>query len=184
MRKKYEPVELCACFDFIELFDKVRCEVSEAFPELRQSERLKVIESNLQLFQIDGQHFTYERKSIGHGGYRWYVRCPKCNMPKNKLYLPTRLMDREQKYLCRACHRLRFLSELDGKTERYKTIIRPLKRMQAIKDVLLKRRIPTKDATDLLDEYEKIESSLKNSPEYRLWKFKTEHQNDAAGQNG
>lgn len=175
--REHQPLEMCVCFNFETLFANVRKEVGRKIGENCDPEsRNQEIINNLNAFSLNGQKFTYQITKVGWGGVRPYVLCPRCGKQKIKLYLPDKYDDREQRYLCRTCHRLKTLSEMNGKSPKYKNIIRPLKRMQVLKDMLLKKsRMDPEQATKLLDEYELLEKSLKNSPDYRLWRFNLEH---------
>jgi len=175
-KRRWEVQETCVCLNFINLLRNVRSEVQSRVdrgkePEFYREEILR----GLMAYEINGQQFTFSTIPNELGGVRWFIHCPKCNGRTMKLYLPTRYPDREQKYLCSKCHRLMQTSLLRGKSKNYKTIIRPLKRMQKLKDILMNGRHTPEQAQPLLEEYEKLQNDLKNTPEYRLWKFKVEN---------
>jgi len=134
-----------------------------------------MIQKSLRKFILNGQEFEYSFKRNYLGGYRWYVLCPKCKTPCLKLYLPNNFKDREQLYLCKKCHDLKNSSSLLGATNRYKKVIKPLKRLEAIKATLLKTKLSSDRAKDLLLEYEQIERELAACPEFRLWEFQKKH---------
>jgi transposase-like protein len=172
----YQPIEMCVCFNFDTLFANIHKEVVKKFGDGRENDHYKEeVTNSLKAFSLNGQQFTYQTMTTNMGGNRWYVTCPRCGKPKRRLYLPDKYDDREQRYLCSTCHRLRTLSMINGKSPKYKTIIRPLKRMQALKEKLMKGNMKPELAAKLLDEYESIEKALKNSPDYRLWRFNVEH---------
>jgi len=133
--------------------------------------------ANLNSFTLNGQKFTFSSVSVGLGGYRFFVNCPRCGSKRLILYLPKGYTSHEQQYLCVKCHNLRMFSKQNFSTTRYKKVVRPLKRMQRIKKKLLERYLKPEDSTKLLEEYEMLEKTLKNSPDYRLWKFQMEHKN-------
>jgi len=173
--RKYRPIEMCVCLNFQRLISNVRDGViaktgKQGGPEYREE-----IRRNLELFEMNGQKFKYFFSEKGFGGGSWFVICPKCGKPKNRLYLPNKFDDREQLYLCQDCHLLRPLCVMSGKSTTYRKIIKPLKRMQAIKEMITNRKLSTERSARLVDEYEKLEKDLKASKEYRVWKFKTEH---------
>ena len=143
----------------------------DTFAEITQV----MVFKSLKKFTLNNQIFEYSFRKNHLGGYRWYVLCPKCKATCLKLYLPNKFKDREQLYLCKDCHDLKNSSSLLGATNRYKKVVRPLKRLEAIKTALLKRNIQAGTAKDLLLEYEMIERELNASPEYRLWKFQRDH---------
>jgi len=173
--RKYQPIEMCVCFNFERLFKNVKEEVIRKLGKTRRGEEYhREIEKNLFLFELNGQKFEYVTMSMTFGGV-WFVICPKCRKIKRKLYLPNKYEDREQRYLCSSCHGLRTLSAMNGKSPKYRAIIRPLKRMHALKEAIMNKKMSTEKRAALLDEYEAIENTLKNSPAYRLWKFNVEH---------
>lgn len=175
--RKYQPVEMCVCFNFNVLFKNLKKDIEKNFSTLTLEERIEKSKQILSNFSLNGQKFKFVHLAVHAGGYRWLVVCPKCGKNKYKLYLPKNYPDREQIYLCQNCHGLRTLSQMNGKSPKYRTIIRPLKRMRDIKEKLLNKKLSPEDAESLLEEYEKLEKSLKNSPGYRLWRFNVEHGN-------
>jgi len=175
-KRKWEAQETCVCFNFINLLRNVRSEVRTRVDRGKEPERYRAeILAGLEAYEVNGQRFKYSTVPNRLGGVRWYVRCPKCDSRTMKLFLPTRYPDREQRYLCAKCHRLQQTSLVKGKSKKYKTIIRPLKRMQKLKDMLMNTHLTPDEAKPLIDEYENLSKNLKNTPEYRLWKFKMEH---------
>jgi hypothetical protein len=129
---------------------------------------------NLEIFTLNGQTFQYTSIPNKLGGVRWFVLCPKCGQRSLKLYFPKGL-DREQLYLCKNCHMLKPSSLLLGNQKKYRNVAKPLKRLEQIKKKLLRKKLKAKEAEELLEEYDKIEKKLADSPEYRLWVFKREH---------
>ena len=175
-KRKWEAQETCVCFNFTNLLRNVRSEVQTRIDRGKEAERYREeIHSGLRAYEINNQQFTFSTIPNKLGGVRWFVHCPKCNCRTMRLYLPTKFPDREQQYLCSRCHHLMQTSLLKGKSKNYKTIIRPLKRMQKLKDILMNGRHTPAQAHPILEEYERLEKDLKDTPEYRLWKFKVEH---------
>jgi hypothetical protein len=197
-RTKYLPAESTTSFCFSELCKRIKKEVKESYKNLSDHhiediypeitpEQLKnrdqvpaqilqmLMLRRLKKFSINEQTFEYTSRKNNLGGFRWYVLCPKCGIPNLKLYLPNRYKDKTQLYLCKRCHDLKNSSSLQGATNRYKKVLRPLKRLEAIKINLLKKNISSDKAKPLLAEYEQIERELLASPEYKLYKFQNEH---------
>ena len=57
-----------------------------------------------------------------YGGSRAWFRCPNCNRLAAKLYL------RDDRFLCRQCHDLRYASQLTAKVERPRIIAQRIRR--------------------------------------------------------
>jgi len=172
---RYASTESAVCFSFSNFIKKVKEEVRRNFPDCSGDEYRKLVHKSLKNFTINDQTFDYTTNPNHLGGVRWFVKCPDCGRPCLKLYLPNKHKNREQRYLCQHCHKLKNSCLLLGSTTRYKKIFKPLKRMEKLKRKLLKKNISTEDAVPLLDEYQQIERELQNSPDYRLWKFQREH---------
>lgn len=173
--RKYHPVEMCVCLDFAKLVRNIKKSITAKRGKQRDEAYRDEIHKNLELFELNGQKFQYLATRRSLGGLLWYILCPKCGKPKRCLYLPNKFEDREQIYLCRDCHELRPLCVMGGKSVTYKKIIKPLKRMHVIKELLTNKKFSNPEAKSLLDEYENLEKTLKSSEEYRLWKFRIEH---------
>jgi len=172
---KFVSVESTTCFSFSNLVKKVKKEIRKKFPDESGEEYEKLMLQSLRAFKINDQTFDYESINTNLGGIRWYVKCPKCGKPCIKLYLPSQYKNREQKYLCKTCHRLKNISLLIGPTKRYREVVRPLRQLEKIKKQLLGKNMTPERASPLLDEYERIERNLVTSPAYRLWKFQKEN---------
>jgi hypothetical protein len=82
--------------------------------------------------------------------------------------------------LCKKCHDLKNSSSLLGATNRYKKVLKPLKRLETIKAILLKTKMSSDKAKALLLEYEQIERELAASPEFRLWEFQKKYCNPSS----
>lgn len=173
-KRKWEATESTISFNFCDLVKKVKTHLKKTYPENTPDEINAKIGKSIECFSINEQHFKYTASPNHLGGVRWYVLCPKCGKKSLKLYLPKN-KDREPLYLCKSCHKLKPSSMLLGNRKKYKTITRPLKRMELIKKKLLRRRLTPKEAEALLEEYSALEKVLSGSPEYKLWKFKKEH---------
>jgi hypothetical protein len=198
-KTKYIPSESATSFCFSELCLRIKKEMKEKLSTLTPEQMIDLwptilpsqiknrdleaneelihamIQRSLKKFNLNGQTFEYSCRKNHLGGYRWYVLCPQCKKVCLKLYLPNKYKDKEQIYQCKKCHGLKNSSSLLGATKRYKKVIKPLKRLEAIKAILLKRGVRSEKAKNLLLEYEQIERELDSSPEYRLWKFQREH---------
>lgn len=134
---------------------------------------------SLRTFSLNNQTFDYQHVTNHLGGVRWYVLCPKCGKQCLKLFLPSNFPDREQLYLCKRCHKLKNASLLLGATKRYKKVVRPLRKLEALKKQLMRKTLTPDKAQPMLNEYERIEAELSASPEYRLYRFQKEHGNEA-----
>ena len=172
--RKWGATENSISFNFNNLLKKIKKHIKEFDPEATSDQINEEIGKSLKGFTINEQTFEYATSPNTLGGVRWFVLCPKCGKKCLKLYLP-KIKDREPKYLCKGCHKLKPSSILLGQTKKYKNITRPLKRLEQIKKKLLRRNISIKEGEELLEEYDRIEKKLMNSPEYRLWMFKKEH---------
>jgi hypothetical protein len=150
---------------------KVKEELKSIHKYATPDEIKDLIYKNLKTFKLNNQVFDYFCQDNYLGGQRWFVKCPKCGSNCFRLYLPQANSGREQRYLCRVCHRLKNVSALMGATSKYTKVVKPLKNLEKIKKALLKRGITPEKAAPLLDAYDKIEKQLETSAEYRLWKF-------------
>lgn len=204
LKTKFISSESTTSFCFSELCFKIKEEMKKKLVELSNSQiqeicpaitldQLKerdtildfeiinqMVQRSLRKFVLNDQTFEYSFRKNHLGGYRWYVLCPKCRNPCLKLYLPNNYKDREQIYLCKKCHNLKNSSSLLGATSRYKKVIKPLKRLEAIKAILLKTKMSSDKAKVLLLEYEQIERELAASPEFRLWEFQKKYCNPSS----
>jgi hypothetical protein len=199
IRTKYIPSESTTSFCFSELCKRIKKEIKDTYKNLSDTQIKEIFPAvttedlasktdhvpdevmhalmlrHLKKFSINEQMFEYDSRKNHLGGFRWYVLCPRCKAPNLKLYLPNRYKNKEQLYLCKKCHGLKNSSSLSGATNKYKKVIKPLKRLEAIKTLLLNKNISPDKAHPLLAEYERIERELQASAEYRLFKFQEEH---------
>lgn len=174
-KRKWVSVESTTCFNFENLLTKIKKNLKDRLEGKNVFDFYKLVEDSLKTFNLNGQTFEYKRKANNFGGYRWFIICPKCKKPSLKLFLPSRHADREQRYLCKICHKLKNSSLLLGNTKKYKKVIKPLKKLEKLRAQLLKRGLTPERAKPILDEYEQIEKELASSPEYRLYKFQKEY---------
>jgi len=172
--RKWIATESAVSFNFSKLVKKIKNHIKKVLPKASPEEVSEKIGENLKIFTINNQYFEYSNIPNELGGVRWFVLCPRCKKNSLKLFLP-KVIDRDQLYLCKACHKLKPYSMLLGNRKKYKEITRPLKRLEYIKKKLLKKNLSIDEAENLMEEYEEIEKKLGNSKEYRLWKFKREH---------
>jgi hypothetical protein len=170
-------IETAACYNFAPLFRKIKEEIKRDTPgvvrksDIPEDKFRDIMFTYLHAFTINNQKFEYSYSPNHLGGERWFVNCPKCGKKCVKLYLPKANSKREQRYLCKICHRLKNASSLMGASRKYKEVIKPLKKLEKIKKLLIKDGMTAEKAAPLLNSYEKIEKELANSPVYRLWKF-------------
>lgn len=129
----------------------------------------------LRKFQVNGQTFTYQVMKNYLGGHRWFFECPRCSKKSSKLFLPPVFSNREQLYLCKNCHRLKNQSAIAGQNNIYRKVTRPLKKMKEIENKIARGHIRGEKIQELLNEYDRLETELKGSPEYRLYSFKKKH---------
>jgi len=173
--RKFASLESTTCFNFNNLCTKIKKDLLKKNNNLRGKALDKDILENLKSFKINDQMFDFASSKNYLGGRRWYVKCPKCKNLCLKLYLPSKYKDREQKYLCRECHKLKNESLLLGNSPKYRKVVKPLKRLEKLRAQLLKKGLDPIKAKPLLDEYERVEKDLASSPEYRLYRFQKEH---------
>lgn len=198
-KTRYFPSESATSFCFSELCSKLKKEIKEKYAKLTDEQIISIYPSvtkeqleakekmipeeilremmhkSLKKFTLNNQVFEYKSNKNHLGGYRWYVLCPKCKTTCLKLFLPNRYKEKEQLYLCKNCHELKNSSSLIGATNKYKMVIKPLKKLEVLKAKLLKKSIKQEKAKKLLLEYEQIERELSTNPEYKLWKFQRDH---------
>jgi hypothetical protein len=173
--KVYESIESTTCFNFINLVGKIKSSLLKKYPEVKKAAFRELMYKNLLTFTLNDQQFDYTSRPNHLGGERWFVKCPKCGSPSLKLYLPSAHKNREQRYLCKSCHVLKNASLIMGATKRYRKVVKPLKRLERLRTLLLRKSMTPEKAQPLLDEYKRIEDALASSPEYRLWRFQKEH---------
>ncbi len=173
--RSYGTCENTTSYKFSELFSKVKKSINASLPDLTCDQEIHMVLEELKNFKLNGQTFDVEHEAMPNGGIRWYVKCPECMVRTTILYLPTQLEDREQKYLCKYCHKLKPASLRYGSSTYYLKILKPIKRLDKVKSLLLNKRLKPDETTKLLDEYEALKKELNSCAEYRLIKFKQEH---------
>lgn len=174
-KRKWGSIESSVCFNVFNLIKKIKQNLINKYPDITEETLDDLVFKSLGNFKLNDQEFEFERISNNFGGSRWYIKCPKCNAQAMKLYLPSKYKDREKRYLCKSCHKLKNLSVILGNTKRYKEVIKPLRKLEKIRSQLLKKGIKLEKAEELLNEYDKIEKELSSSPEYRLYKFQKQY---------
>ena len=172
---RYVPIETATCFYFGGLIKKVKRDLKRKHPDLHIADFDKVLYKSLRTFKLNEQAFDYMNVESSLGGKRWYVKCPDCEKPRLKLYLPDQHPDRDQIYKCDECHHLKNMSLLLGSTKKYYKIVKPMKQLEKLRGLLLKRNMTPEKAGRYLADYERIEQELASSPDYKLWKFQREH---------
>lgn len=167
------PLEDAPSFDFSTLTQKILNEVQAEEPGISRKDAALVAQGRLVDFHLDGQNFSFIVKRAGKDTTKIYVFCPECGRPCQILYKPD--MDyRQPRYLCRSCHRLKYRSQLYQHTEKYQELLKPMRRLAAVKKMLLNPRIKSDTAERLLKEYEVLSERLKANPQYRILKFRIE----------
>jgi hypothetical protein len=169
-------VEFCSMISIGALQKTVRKMFKRDFPGSSEEEDYKNTEEELKKFTINDQVFNYTAIKNKLGGYRWFFFCPKCNNRVSKLFLPPKDTSLESRYLCKSCHKLKNQSVVMGQSKIYKKVTKPLKRMKEIEKKLERGYLSNPKIQILLDEYDKLEKNLKNTPEYRLYTFRKKHE--------
>lgn len=170
-----DSVDNASCFSFLDLLNRVKADLKKKYPNLESKPFYEIMEKEIRSFTLNGQSFDYHIRPNHLGGYRWYVLCPKCGKPCYKLYLPNLDKNREQKYYCKFCHKLKNMCMLLGGTIKYKNVIKPLRTLEKLKKDLLSPNMTPEKSKPLLEEYERIKRELENSPDYKLWRFQEEN---------
>ena len=173
--RKFVAIESTTCFNFCNLLAKIRENIKKKYPDLKGKSYSDLTLKSLKTFKLNDQEFEFKGMDNYLGGVRWFVLCPECHRNSQKLFLPSAHKDRKQLYLCKICHRLKNSSLLIGTSKRYKKVVKPLRHLEKIRAMLLKKNMTPEKAQPYLDEYKRIESELSSSPEYRLWRFQKEH---------
>jgi hypothetical protein len=165
----YSSVESAHCLDVNRLVKKIKAAVKDSYhknskgEELTAKEVSEAVEHNLSVFTLEDQVFEFFNIPNKLGGFRWLAKCNKCGSHVLKMYKP----EGATQYLCKDCHSLRSPSALYGPTRRYKEVVRPMRRMERIKEILAASNLSEPKTKELLDEYDKLEKSLKDSTFFR-----------------
>ena len=169
-------VENCNVININSLQKAIRNNIDRDLPDPSEEVVFDITQKEMDNFVINGQKFKYLYIKNKLGGYRWFFICPSCERRCNKLFHPPEMaIDRKKLYLCKVCHKLKNQSALTGQNFIYRKVTRPLKRMSVIEKKIARGHLRGTTVQALLDEYEKLESKLKNSPEFRLYSFKQKH---------
>jgi hypothetical protein len=183
--RKYASTETAKCVNVSSLSKKVKKHIIENDPEIpRNSEgrpiracdilTKKMVEA-MKALSLDGQKFEFEHYPNQLGGTRWYAICPGCSRRFLKLYRPSSDTGKPQSYMCADCHNLKTPSALFGPTPKYREVIRPIRRMEKIKEIMrLNKKMSDEETVRLLDEYEALKAELEKSVIYRRIKFSIE----------
>jgi hypothetical protein len=167
--------EKCSVLDIHALARATRKIVERNNPETTSTALMVLIEAELKKFSVNDQRFEYTC-SGGHYGLRWSFVCPKCHNTCTKLFLPPTLVaDKEHLYLCKRCHKLKNMSELGGTSKMYRVVLKPMKRLKEIEAKIAKGHLKQEDMVNMLNEYERVEAEIRDTPEYRLYQFKQKH---------
>jgi transposase-like protein len=165
----YSNTESAHTLDVNKLVKTIKVAIKENFTKNSEGEDIsakevsEAIEHNLKLFKVDSQSFEFFSIPNKLGGCRWMAKCPKCESPVLKMYKP----NEGDPYLCKDCHKLRSPSALYGPTRRYKEIVRPMRRMERIKEILATSNLSEAKTKSLLDEHDKLHRDLQESTFYR-----------------
>lgn len=168
-------IEACTLICVNILQKAVKKLIKREYPESTRDETYQYTFKELKKFTANEQFFEYEALSNYLGGHRWFFKCPKCHNRASKLFLPPVGYGKEQKYLCKSCHKLKNQSALMGQNNMYRKVTRPLKRMKEIEEKVARGHLKNEKVQELLNEYENLEKELKTSPEFRLYSFKKKH---------
>ncbi len=169
-------VESCHSVSINTLQKSIKKLISKDYPGATVDEVYNHTLSHLNNFSIEGQIFEYEAIPNHLGGHRWFFLCPECKARSSKLFLPPESAEgRKRIYLCKGCHKLKNQSAIQGQNNMYRKVTKPLKRLKEIEDKIARGHLKSEKVQELLDEYEKIEQRLKDSPEFRLYTFKKKH---------
>jgi len=169
-------VEKCSSININSLQKTIKRLVKRDYPDSNVEEMYVHTLEELKSFSVNDQSFEYEALKNHLGGYRWFFVCPKCKNRASKLFLPPSKSDnREDRYLCKTCHKLKNQSALQGQNNMYRKVTKPLKRMKEIQDKINRGHLKSEKVQELLNEHDKLEQGLRESAEYRLYTFKKKH---------
>ena len=185
-KSKYVSTEAASCLHINSLAQKVKKQllreglVSKSDQEAMHS----IMSTHLTNLEVDGQKFQFSSSRNHLGGARWFALCPKCGAKSIKLFKPDRVPGMEQSYMCAKCHGLKSPSALYGDTTKYRDVIRPLKRMTKIREILrTSRKLTDEDTASLMKEHEKLKIEMESSVIYQRLKFKLEAEGLLKGMN-
>ena len=163
----YASVESAHCLDVNRLASKIKSSVKESSAKNGKTLSADMISQsvalNLSKFLLDSQSFDFTSVPNKLGGSRWLVLCPKCGKRVLKLYKPAG----EDLFCCKDCYNLRSPSALYGPTRRYHEVVKPLRRMERIKEILATSQLSELKTKALLDEYDILDKRVQSSTFYR-----------------
>jgi hypothetical protein len=185
-KRRYSAVESAHCLKVQNLVSRIKDHLIEHDPDIPKDQKDRKngspeaqlltdkVGKELEKFEVEGQKFKFTNRPNKLGGVRWYAHCPKCGKVSLKLYKPVKEKSKEQAYYCKTCHNLKSLSALHGPTKMYKEVLKPLRRLEKLKQELDKKFLTEDKKKDLLDEYDSIKKKLSESTEYRHYKYSVE----------
>lgn len=168
-------VEKCTSININSLQKTIKKIIKRDYPDATVEEVYIHTSNELKEFSVNDQIFDYEALQNHLGGHRWFFLCPRCEKRASKLFLPPEGMNREPRYLCKVCHKLKNQSALQGQNNMYRRVTKPLKRMKDIQNKIQRGHLKSEKVQALLEEHDNIEKELKESPEYKLYVFKKKH---------
>jgi len=169
-------VESCTQIRINELQKRVRKLIRRDYPDSSEEELYKYTLTELNRFTTNGQTFEYQAQRNHLGGHRWFFVCPRCKKRVNMLIMPpSEVKSKEHLFLCKNCHSIKNQSVVMGQNPMYLKVTRPLKRMKEIEDKIAVGHLSMDKVKGLLDEYDTLEASMKDTDEYRLYMFKKRH---------
>ena len=152
---------------------EIRRIINRDYPGSTEEEVFNHTERELANFSTNGQSFNFTHIKNKLGGYRWFFLCEKCGKRVLKLFLPPEAYRTyTHKYYCKHCHGIFNESVMKSGNNLYRKVVRPLRRLREIEEMLEKGHLLSQKVEDLLNEYEKIEQDIKSCPEYRHYAFK------------
>lgn len=177
-KSKYASTESASCLLINELAKRVKSHLvkSGIVSKSETSLLLEKLREGLESVEVEGQKFTYSHSMNHLGGARWFATCPKCLSACVKLFKPDQsATGKEQRYLCAKCHGLKSPSALYGPTSKYNDIIKPLKRMTKIREILrTSKKLSDEETRGLMKEHERLRVAMLDSSVYQRLKFKLE----------
>ena len=183
--RKYSSTESASFINISAVVQRIKKHIIKSDPDLpktadgrplRSSSVLKAkMAEAMKSFEADGQRFEFVQSPNKLGGTRWYVLCPGCGNKYLKMYKPILETGKEQIFKCADCHKLKSPSALFGPTPKYREVIRPIRRMEKIKEIIkTNKKLTDAQTVELLDEYEALKLGLEKSLIYRKIKFSIE----------
>jgi hypothetical protein len=117
-KKKHKSKTTCSALKSIDSFELLKIKTFGGFTIDPLNIKVLLHENGLRVtYGKSAQHaynIPVERQTCNFGGYRYYFRCPMCNMRMRKLYFTQRSL-----FLCRKCLNLSYDSQLLRPMRRY-----------------------------------------------------------------